>query len=203
MGRVIVEINPILQGWAEYFRIRNAARCFAYARTWVEKKVRRHLMRARKRPGFGWTRWSTGGAPGPVDVTFGVIVDAFQNLLTDPCGMLADSEVIFSLELFGPDVTTGPLLFFQSHLTIGSDSSDGSSFNGDLTATAPLTVDTPYAIFKEADAESSGINTVPEPGTLLLVGLSMLGSLGAVLARHRPDRGDHRSPEATSRSSTS
>jgi RNA-directed DNA polymerase len=25
---------------------------------WVEKKVRRHLMRARKRRGFGWDRWS-------------------------------------------------------------------------------------------------------------------------------------------------
>jgi RNA-directed DNA polymerase len=24
----------------------------------VEKKIRRHLMRARKRPGFGWDRWS-------------------------------------------------------------------------------------------------------------------------------------------------
>jgi RNA-directed DNA polymerase len=24
----------------------------------VEKKVRRHLMHARQRKGFGWTRWS-------------------------------------------------------------------------------------------------------------------------------------------------
>ena len=28
------------------------------ARDWVEKKIRRHLMRARKRKGFGWKRWS-------------------------------------------------------------------------------------------------------------------------------------------------
>jgi hypothetical protein len=28
---------------------------------WVEKKVRRHLMRARNRAGFGWARWSTVG----------------------------------------------------------------------------------------------------------------------------------------------
>jgi hypothetical protein len=28
---------------------------------WVEKKVRRHLMRARNRRGFGWKRWSTAG----------------------------------------------------------------------------------------------------------------------------------------------
>jgi RNA-directed DNA polymerase len=25
---------------------------------WVEKKVRRHLMQARNRQGFGWTRWN-------------------------------------------------------------------------------------------------------------------------------------------------
>ena len=25
---------------------------------WVEKKIRRHMLRARKRKGFGWTRWS-------------------------------------------------------------------------------------------------------------------------------------------------
>ena len=58
VGRVIEVINPILRGWVNYFRIGNAARCFTVVRDWVEKKVRRHLMRARKRPGFGWRRWS-------------------------------------------------------------------------------------------------------------------------------------------------
>ena len=57
--RVIAEINPILRGWVTYFRIGHAARCFAFVKLWVEKKVRRHLMRARNRGGFGWTRWST------------------------------------------------------------------------------------------------------------------------------------------------
>ena len=57
--RVIAEINPILRGWVNYFRVGNARRCLAYVRQWVEKRVRRHLMRARGRPGFGWTRWST------------------------------------------------------------------------------------------------------------------------------------------------
>jgi RNA-directed DNA polymerase len=59
VGRVIAEINPILRGWVNYFRIGNARRCLAYVRLWVEKKVRRHLMRARGRRGFGWKRWST------------------------------------------------------------------------------------------------------------------------------------------------
>ena len=61
VGRVITEINPILRGWVNYFRVGNSGRCFAYVTNWVEKKVRRHLMRARNRPGFGWTRWSTVG----------------------------------------------------------------------------------------------------------------------------------------------
>src|SRR5215813_9604155 len=32
--------------------------CFRFVQGWVEKKVRRHMMKARKRQGFGWTRWS-------------------------------------------------------------------------------------------------------------------------------------------------
>ena len=59
VGRVIAVINPILRGWVNYFRIGNAARCFSFVKAWVEKKVRRHLMRARGRRGFGWKRWST------------------------------------------------------------------------------------------------------------------------------------------------
>ena len=56
---VIAEINPKLRGWVNYFRIGHASRCFAIIRRWVERKVRRHLMRARNRRGFGWKRWST------------------------------------------------------------------------------------------------------------------------------------------------
>src|SRR6266478_1974284 len=59
VDRMITEINPILRGWANYFRIGNARRCFAFVRLWVEQRVRRHLMRARGRNGFGWKRWST------------------------------------------------------------------------------------------------------------------------------------------------
>jgi len=58
VDRVIYLINPILRGWVNYIRIGGSSRCFGYIKNWVEKKVRRHLMRARKRPGFGWNRWS-------------------------------------------------------------------------------------------------------------------------------------------------
>ena len=58
IGRVTYLINPILRGWVNYFRIGHSSRCFGYIKDWVEKKVRRHLMRARKLHGFGWERWS-------------------------------------------------------------------------------------------------------------------------------------------------
>ena len=56
--RVIDQINPVLRGWVTYFAVGHSSRCFSYIRDWVEKKVRRHLMRARKRRGFRWKRWS-------------------------------------------------------------------------------------------------------------------------------------------------
>ena len=46
VGQVIAVINPNLRGWVNYFRIGNAPRCFDFVRAaWVEKKVRRHMMR--------------------------------------------------------------------------------------------------------------------------------------------------------------
>jgi RNA-directed DNA polymerase len=58
VGRVIELINPILRGWVNYFAVGHSGRCFTSIKDWVEKKIRRHLMRARKRQGFGWKRWS-------------------------------------------------------------------------------------------------------------------------------------------------
>ena len=56
---VIAKINPVLRGWVNYFRVGHSSICFEVVKRWVEKKVRRHLMRARGRKGFGWTRWSS------------------------------------------------------------------------------------------------------------------------------------------------
>jgi RNA-directed DNA polymerase len=58
VGRVISLVNPILRGWVNYFRIGHSSSSFSYIKDWMEKKVRRHLMRARQRRGFGWDRWS-------------------------------------------------------------------------------------------------------------------------------------------------
>src|SRR5215475_191828 len=58
VNRVIQLINPILRGWVNYFTVGHSSECFRFVQNWVEKKVRRHMMKARKRKGFGWTRWS-------------------------------------------------------------------------------------------------------------------------------------------------
>ena len=58
VDRVVYLINPILRGWVNYFAIGHSSRCFGYIKDWMEKKTRRHMMRARKRPGFGWKKWS-------------------------------------------------------------------------------------------------------------------------------------------------
>jgi hypothetical protein len=55
---VIELINPILRGWVNSFAVGHSGRCFAFIEDWVEKKIRRHMMRAKKRKGFGWKRWS-------------------------------------------------------------------------------------------------------------------------------------------------
>jgi len=58
VSRVVQLINPILRGWVNYFAIGHASECFGFIKNWVEKKIRRHMLRAQKRKGFGWTRWS-------------------------------------------------------------------------------------------------------------------------------------------------
>ena len=56
--RIINIINPIIRGWVNYFRYGDSSACFGYIQDWLEKKVRRHLMKARQWRGFGWKRWS-------------------------------------------------------------------------------------------------------------------------------------------------
>jgi RNA-directed DNA polymerase len=56
VARGIALMNPILRGWVRSFAVGDSSRCFGFMKDWVEKQVRRHLMRARNRKGLGWQR---------------------------------------------------------------------------------------------------------------------------------------------------
>jgi RNA-directed DNA polymerase len=61
LTRVRDLINSILRGWVQYFKIGNSSLVFGYVKDWLTKKIRRHLMMAKGKKGFGWKRWSTKG----------------------------------------------------------------------------------------------------------------------------------------------
>ena len=61
LTRVRDLINPILRGWVQYFRIGHSSKAFGYVKDWLTKRIRRHLMRAKGKQGFGWKQWSTKG----------------------------------------------------------------------------------------------------------------------------------------------
>jgi len=42
-----------------YFAVGHSSECFDYVKDWVEKKVRRHLARARRQKGLGREQWSS------------------------------------------------------------------------------------------------------------------------------------------------
>ena len=54
----IDRVVQLLRGWVNYFAVGHSSACFGFIKDWVEKKIRRHLSRARERKGFGWLRWS-------------------------------------------------------------------------------------------------------------------------------------------------
>jgi RNA-directed DNA polymerase len=58
IAEVVALINPILRGWLNYFRMGNSSRAFSCVKRWVIEKIRRHIMRAKGRGGFGWKRWN-------------------------------------------------------------------------------------------------------------------------------------------------
>lgn len=61
LTRIRDQINPILRGWVQYFKIGNSSKVFGYVKDWLTKKIRRHLMKAKGKLGFGWKLWSTKG----------------------------------------------------------------------------------------------------------------------------------------------
>jgi hypothetical protein len=122
----------------------------------------------------------TGGT-GTVDVDFSVDLSGGLFVFTDECGILAETEVIFGLELDGDLI-----LDYQKLLSIGPNDSDSFTVSELLSTTVPLEFDVPYFLYLEVDSESEGIVDVPEPHTLalLLVGLGGFVGVSRKRARH-------------------
>lgn len=58
LKEVIQAVNAVVRGWVNYFRIGNSNDTFGKVRDFIEKKVRRFVMKRKGLKGFGWTRWS-------------------------------------------------------------------------------------------------------------------------------------------------
>lgn len=54
---VIEELNPILRGWLNYFRIANSSKKFNKIRYYANNKVRKFLRRRRQRKGYGYKKY--------------------------------------------------------------------------------------------------------------------------------------------------
>jgi len=58
LKEVIQAVNAVIRGWVNYFRIGNSNSTFYKVRYFIEKKVRRFVMKRKGLKGFGWKRWS-------------------------------------------------------------------------------------------------------------------------------------------------
>lgn len=57
---LVKQINTVLIGWVNYFRVGNSSRAFSKVRDYTEMKIRTLLTRRKRRQkrSIGWQRWS-------------------------------------------------------------------------------------------------------------------------------------------------
>jgi RNA-directed DNA polymerase len=58
LKEVIQAVNTVVRGWVNYFRVGNSNNTFGKVRHYIEKKVRRFVMKRKGLKSFGWKRWS-------------------------------------------------------------------------------------------------------------------------------------------------
>jgi len=114
----------------------------------------------------------SGGGPS-VNVTFGIDISGLLNAVTGPCGILAQSEVVFTLEVDGT-----PILFHQDLLSVGRNDAASRAIATSLSNSVLLDSDVSHFLLLEADSESRGQTEVPLPpvGALLIAGLIALAA---------------------------
>src|ERR1039458_9029672 len=119
----------------------------------------------------------TGGS-GAVQVNYQVNVSGSLYVMTDPLGLLAQTETIYGLEQDGTNI-----LNYYNILSIGPSQVTSTNFSQTLSTQLTLDYDTPYIIYSEADSETRAVNSTPDTGsTAALLGLAVAGL--ALLERH-------------------
>jgi len=54
---IIKELNPVLRGWVNYFKIANSSKKFGKIRLYAAKKVRKFMRRRRGKSGYGYKKY--------------------------------------------------------------------------------------------------------------------------------------------------
>jgi len=58
VDRIIKELNPVIRGWVNYFKIANSSKKFGKIRLYTANKVRKFMRRRRGKSGYGYKRYS-------------------------------------------------------------------------------------------------------------------------------------------------
>jgi len=56
-GRIIKELNPVIRGWVNYFKIANSSKKFGKIRLYTANKVRKFMRRRRGKSGYGYKEY--------------------------------------------------------------------------------------------------------------------------------------------------
>jgi hypothetical protein len=130
------------------------------------------------------TQFSISGAAGGSDsVSFGALLSAAQDLMTDAGGQVLEDEVIFNLLVNGT-----PVLFYDSPLTLGPSSTLSRSASPSLNGSMDLSTDPSVTntLYIEVDAEDQVVEVeTPDGGGSALMLLAVLGILApaGIMAR--------------------
>jgi len=57
VDRIIKELNPVIRGWVNYFKIANSSKKFGKIRLYAAKKVRKFMRRRRGKSGYGYKEY--------------------------------------------------------------------------------------------------------------------------------------------------
>jgi len=68
---VIQDINPVIRGWVNYFRIGNSSASFNEIRHYIVQKVMRYIRRKQLKRGFGWKTWTSDVLYGQYGLFYG------------------------------------------------------------------------------------------------------------------------------------